>query len=155
MHFRTPLGLGLGLRLKMQLNANRNPNPNPRGVRKCTSALLSNRLWKNNRTVHVNEQNKKLSTSHSIDHKQCNGTIKGWLHCLTTESIVRFLVNILVLNMSGREENPNFFNRKNKDWTFRTLATQPPPPPPPRPITSHFCLNPLPTPQSGRHMYRP
>ena len=30
-------------------------------------------------------------------HKQCNGIIKGWLHCLTSELKVRFLVNNTLL----------------------------------------------------------
>ena len=29
-----------------------------------------------------------------LPDKQCNGFIKGWLHCLTSESKRRFLVNI-------------------------------------------------------------
>ena len=28
-----------------------------------------------------------------LAHTQCNGIIKGWLHCLTPETIGRFLVN--------------------------------------------------------------
>ena len=28
-----------------------------------------------------------------LAHKQCNGIIKGWLHCLTSGSKERFLVN--------------------------------------------------------------
>ena len=54
--------------------------------------------------------------------------------------------------MSDHGTNPIFFDKKNKDWTSRTLAT---PPPPLRLITSHFCLNLPPHPslsQSGRHM---
>ena len=43
--------------------------------------------------------------------------------------------------MSNHGANPIFFNKKNKDWTSRTLAN---PPPPLRPIASHFCLNPPP-----------
>ena len=41
--------------------------------------------------------------------------------------------------MSGHGANPIFFNKKNKDWTFRALAT---PTHPLGPITSRFCLNP-------------
>ena len=29
----------------------------------------------------------------NLTHKQCNGIIKGWLHCLTSETKGRFLVN--------------------------------------------------------------
>ena len=43
--------------------------------------------------------------------------------------------------MSGYETNPIFFNKKNKDWTSRTLAT-PPSPTILRPIKSRFCLIP-------------
>ena len=31
--------------------------------------------------------------------------------------------------MSGHGANPIFFNKKNKDWTSRTLANPPPPHP--------------------------
>ena len=31
-----------------------------------------------------------------LAHKQWSGIIKGWLHCLTSESKVRFLVNIIL-----------------------------------------------------------
>ena len=51
--------------------------------------------------------------------------------------------------MSGHGANSIFFNKKDKDWTSRTLAT----PHPLQPITSYLCLYPpiLP-PKSGRHM---
>ena len=42
--------------------------------------------------------------------------------------------------MSGHDANPIFFNRKNKDWTFRALSTLTSL----RRITSHFCLSPPP-----------
>ena len=32
-----------------------------------------------------------------LAHKQCNGIIKGWLHCLTSELKGRFLVNNMLL----------------------------------------------------------
>ena len=32
-----------------------------------------------------------------LPHKQCNGIIKGWLHCLTSEPKGRFLVNNISL----------------------------------------------------------
>ena len=37
----------------------------------------------------------KLTARLLVDlaHKQCNGIIKGWLHCLTPEPTGRFLVN--------------------------------------------------------------
>ena len=48
--------------------------------------------------------------------------------------------------MSSHGAHPIFFNKNDKDWTSRTLAT------PLCPITSHFCLNP---PQSGHHLCIP
>ena len=107
-----------------------------------------------NDTVQVNErnQNKIKTKSHHIllfnlAHKQCNDIIKGWRHCLTSQSKGRFFVNN-VINvcrrvMSGHGANSIFFNKKNKNWTSRTLAT---PHLPLRPITSHFCLTPPPIP---------
>ena len=72
-----------------------------------------NKLWKSKRTVHVNERNQSKTktrskskqkqnqaTSHSnwprvalfdLAHKQCNGIIKGCLHCVTSDSKGRFL----------------------------------------------------------------
>ena len=54
---------------------------------------------------------KNQLTSHSswlrvlffdLAYKQCNGIIKGWLHCLTPESIGRLLVNnILMFNSTS------------------------------------------------------
>ena len=52
------------------------------------------------------KQKQNQVTSHSnwprvllfdLAHKQCNGIIKGWLHCLTPESIGRFLVNNILM----------------------------------------------------------
>ena len=37
--------------------------------------------------------NQALVPLFDLPHKQCNGIIKGWLHCLTSESKGRFLVN--------------------------------------------------------------
>ena len=53
--------------------------------------------------------------------------------------------------MSGHSANQIFFNKKNEDWTSRTLATPPSPLLFLRPTTSHFCLNP-PPPKIGRHI---
>ena len=73
------------------------------------SLKTETRLWKNNRTVQVNKRNKnknRTNTSHSnwprvlrdfLAHKQCNGIIKGWLHCLMSESKGRFLANNILL----------------------------------------------------------
>ena len=44
--------------------------------------------------------------------------------------------------MPGHDTNLIFFNKKNKDWTSKTLAT---------PLPSTFCLTRTPS-QSGRHM---
>ena len=63
----------------------------------CFFAHLENvnKLWNNNCTVHLNERPRVLLFD--IARKQCNGIIKGWLHCLTSESKGRFLVtNILM-----------------------------------------------------------
>ena len=65
---------------------------------------IVNKLWNNNRTMHMNKIKRKTKPSHAtfeltkgsivrFSHKQCNGIIKGWLHCLTSESKERFLVN--------------------------------------------------------------
>ena len=50
------------------------------------------------------KQNKVTSNSSSprvllfdLAHKQCNGIIKGWVHCLTSESKGRFLVNNILV----------------------------------------------------------
>ena len=50
--------------------------------------------------MHVNERfkNKNQTKSRHIQiddltHKKCNGIIKGWHHCLTSELKGRFLVN--------------------------------------------------------------
>ena len=52
------------------------------------------------------KQKQNQVTSHSnwprvlsfdLAHKQCNDIIKGWLHCLTPESIETFLVNNILM----------------------------------------------------------
>ena len=48
----------------------------------------------NQGTSHLNWQHVLLF---DLAHKQCNGIIKGWLDCLTPESIGRFLVNNLLM----------------------------------------------------------
>ena len=70
------------------------------------------------------KQKRNQVTSHSnltrvllfdLAHKQSNGIIKGWLHCLTSESIERFLFNNIWLSMmSGHGANPIFFSKKKK-----------------------------------------
>ena len=51
-------------------------------------------------------QKQNQVTSHSnwprvplfdLVHKQCNGIIKRWLHCLTSESKGKFLVNNILI----------------------------------------------------------
>ena len=72
-----------------------------------------NKLWNNNHSVHENERNRNKKqiqvTSHSnwprvllfhLAHKQCNGIIKGWLHCLNSEPKGRFLVSNTSDNIS-------------------------------------------------------
>ena len=51
-----------------------------------------------------------------LAHKQWNGIIKGWLHCLTSDSKERFkeyYFNVW-FSMSGHDTNPIFFNKKIK-----------------------------------------
>ena len=59
-----------------------------------------NKLWNNNRTMHVKERfknkNKTKSCHIQIDdlaHRTCNGFIKRWRQCLTSGSKGRFLIN--------------------------------------------------------------
>ena len=74
-------------------------------------------------------------------HKQCVGVIKGWLLCLTPESLGRFPVNNILMFDSAwclvMVQIQFSLIKVNKDWTSRTLATSPAPV---RPITFHFCL---------------
>ena len=78
--------------------------------------------------VHVNEQNqnKNQVMPHSkrvlfihLAHKQCNGIIKEWLHCLTLEPLGM---------LSGPDVNPSFFNKKIKILDFQNTSYPPPPP---------------------------
>ena len=71
-----------------------------------------------------------------LAHKQCNGIIKGWLHCLTSDSKGSFI------SMPGHGPNPIFFNKKIKIGRPEHSLTLHPL----RPITSHFCLNTSPPP---------
>ena len=83
-------------------------------------------------------------------HKQYNGIIKGWFHCLASESKGRFLANnILLVRCLVKEQIQFSLIKKTKDWTSRTLAN----PPTPTSNNISFLPYPLPTPhQSGRHM---
>ena len=66
-----------------------------------------------------------------LAHKQCNGNIKGWLHRLASESKGKLLVNNILMFGSAwcllMAQIQLFFNKKNKDWTSRTLPNPPPP----------------------------
>ena len=98
-----------------------------------------NKLWKNNRTMQVNERNqnknKVMSDSNwprvllfDLAHKQCICIIKGWLHCLTSESEGRFLVNILLAwCLVMTQIQFSLIIKKNKDRTSGKLANPPPP----------------------------
>ena len=67
-----------------------------------------NKLCNNNRTVHANDRNKKKKknqiTSYSnwpcvllfdLAHKQCNGIVKRWLHCISAKGT--FIVNNILM----------------------------------------------------------
>ena len=66
--------------------------------------------------------NKIMPTSYSnwprvllfnLAHEQCNGIIKRWLHCLATESKLKFLaINILLAWCLVIGANTIFFNKK-------------------------------------------
>ena len=64
-----------------------------------------------------------------LAHKQCNGMIKGLLHCLTLESKGKFLVNNILIFGSAWclvMAQIQFSLIIKKDWTSRTLANPPP-----------------------------
>ena len=63
------------------------------------------------------------------------------------EDLLSIYINVLVSMMYGRGPNPIFFDkekiaRPEHSPILHSL----------RPITSHFCLTPVPPPQNGRHM---
>ena len=76
-----------------------------------------------------------------LAHALCNVIIKRWLHCLTSESKRRFLVNNILMFGSTCLVMAQIQLKKN-DWTSRTLATDPRHLQPLCPITSYFCLTP-------------
>ena len=102
--------------------------------REQTTEQQSHRAYEQTKS----KQKQNYVTSHStwpcvllldLAHRQCSGIIKGWLHCLTSESNARFLVNNILFfgsAWSGHGANPVFFNKKNKDWTFKTLTNSSP-----------------------------
>ena len=81
----------------------------------CNQPVL-NKVWNNNHTVHMNERNRnKIKPSH-VTFKlntrsivRFRAIIKGWLHCLTSESKIRFLFRLSM--MSDHGANPIFFNK--------------------------------------------
>ena len=87
-----------------------------------------------------------------LTHKQCNGIIKGWLHCLTSESKGRFLANNILIFGSAwflvmaQIQYLIFFNNKKKMLTltpFRTdnISFLPYPTPPFKVYV--ICISPL------------
>ena len=123
----------------------------PLQIFKWYRACERTRSKQNQVTSHSNSSSVLLF---DLAHKQYNGVIKGWLHCLMSESKGRFLVNTTLMFGSAwylvMSQIKFFFLKKNKDWMSRTLATTHPL----GPIISHFCLTPTSTlhPQSERHM---
>ena len=109
---------------------------------------------------HVSEQTKSKQKqnevmSHSnwprvvlfdLAHRQCSGIIKGWPHCLTSESNGRFLVNYILKFGSAwclvMAQIQFSLIKKIKTWRPQhslTLHPSPPPLAPFRLITSYFC----------------
>ena len=67
-----------------------------------------NKLCNNNRTVHANDRNKKKKTKQitsysnwpcvllfDLAHKQCNGIVKRWFHCISAKGT--FIVNNVLM----------------------------------------------------------
>ena len=50
----------------------------------------------------------------NLVHKQCNGLVKRWLHCLTSESKERFLVKNVLVFASVRAQIQFFLLKKYK-----------------------------------------
>ena len=106
--------------------------------------------WKQKQNQVMSHSNWPRNLLFDLADKQCYGINKEWLHCLTPESVGRFLVNnILCLTQhdvwSCRKSN-FFFIKKDKDWASRTLAITAPPTH--RAITAHFCLSQPPLPSN-------
>ena len=111
------------------------------------------RTMKEQCTVHVNERNQTKTkenkvASHSnwsrillfdLVYKKCSGIIKGWLHCLTSESKGRFLTNKIYLPWClVMAQIQSLLIRKIKtESSGHSLSLHPL-----RPITPHFCLTP-------------
>ena len=84
------------------------------------------------RTKSKQKQNQVTSFSNwprilllDLTHKQCNGIVKEWLHCLTSGSNGRY-INAWLNMIFGHDTNPIFLSKKNKEWTSGTLANPPP-----------------------------
>ena len=122
----------------------RPPNPLSIYVRNfsCPCTLNVQSQWYHTCELTKSKQNQNQVTSHSnwprvllfdLAHKQCNGIIKRWFYCLTSEFKVRFLPTIHCLAQHD------------------VATIHPPPPPPPSSDNISFLPDPLP-PQSGRHI---
>ena len=113
------------------------------------------------RTKSKQKQNQAMSHSNSprvllfdLAHKQYNSVIKRQLHCLMSESkgtfLLKIYINVWLSKMSGHGVNSIFFNKKNKDWTYGTLANPPTTPPllilPPSDSISFLPQPPIPPP---------
>ena len=102
----------------------------------CLAFLLTSFHFACERTKSKQKQNQVTSYSNwphillfDLAQKQCNDIIKGWLHCLTSESNGRFLVNNMLMFGSTwclvTAQIQFSLIKKKKDWTSRTLANPP------------------------------
>ena len=102
-------------------------------------------LKKHKKSTHKSHSSSPRVLLFNLAHKQCNDVIKGWLHCLTSESKRGVLANNIFISGHGA----NQFSLINRDWTSRALARPhpptfdnisflpyPSPPPPPSPPSS-------------------
>ena len=91
------------------------PLPLPINYRTTTApCMLTNEIKTKAKPSHVTFKLTTRSIVRHCSHKQCNGIIKAWLHCLTQEATRRYLVNNWLNMMSGHGANPIFFNKKMK-----------------------------------------
>ena len=90
---------------------------------------------------HASHSNWPRALLFNSAHKKCNGIIKGWLHCLTSESKERFLVNNILKFGSAwclvTAQIQFSLIKEIKIGRPEHLLT----PTPLRQITSHFCLS--------------
>ena len=97
-----------------------------------------------------------------LAYRQCNDIIKGWLHCLTSESKGRFFVNNILMFDHGDIISPWFNSTRCLVMAqiqfslIKEIKIKRPEhsltPQPIRPITSRFTIIHHSPPQSGRHM---